>query len=227
MIDLFNKILVIAAHPDDEILGVGGTMSKLAKMGKEVDVLIFTDGSSTQYFDNSAILEDKFIEAKLANEAVGARLLNRLDFPDMRLDTVAHVDKNIALTKIISEGEYDTVFIQNGSDINKDHRELFESTVVACRPYPNQKVNHLLSYYVNSSTEWGNILLDNPFKPNVFIDIKDTISHKLDAMSHYKTELRDYPHPRSIDGINNSSKYFGNMIGVEHAEAFKLIFSKS
>ena len=227
MIQLFNKILVVAAHPDDEILGVGGTISKLTKMGKQVDVLIFTDGSSTQYFDNTSILEDKFIEAELANQKVNATLLKRLDFPDMRLDTVAHVDKNIALTKIISEGDYDTVFVQNVSDINRDHKELYESTVVACRTYPNQKVNHLLSYYVNSSTEWGNTLLDNPFKPNVFIDITDTISDKLDAMAEYKTELRDYPHPRSLEGISNSAKYFGNTIGVEYAEPFKLIFSKA
>jgi LmbE family N-acetylglucosaminyl deacetylase len=226
MIELFKKILVVAAHPDDEILGVGGTISKLTKQGKQVDVLIFTDGSSSQYFDNNIILEDKFIEAKIANNVVGAKLLKRADFPDMRLDTVAHIDKNIVLTKIISEGEYDTIFVQNVSDINRDHRELYESTVVACRPYPNQKVKYLLSYYVNSSTEWGNILLDKPFKPNVFIDISNTISLKLEAMKHYKTELRTYPHPRSIEAINNTSKYFGNTVGVEYAEAFKLIFSK-
>lgn len=227
MINLFEKILVIAAHPDDEILGVGGTISKLTKQGKQVDVLIFTDGSSSQYFDNNVILENKFLEAKLANDIVGSKLLKREDFPDMRLDIVAHIDKNIALTKIISEGGYDTVFVQNISDINRDHKELFESTVVACRPYPNQKVKYLLSYYVNSSTEWGNILLDKPFKPNVFIDITDTISLKLESMKQYKTELRAYPHPRSIKGINNTSKYFGNTVGIKHAEAFKLIFSKS
>lgn len=226
MIQLFKKVLVIAAHPDDEILGVGGTISKLTKLGKQVDVLIFTDGSSTQYLDNNSLLEDKFLEAKLAMSKVGANLLKRLDFPDMRLDTIAHVEKNISLTQIIANGDYDTVFVQNVSDINKDHKELFESTVVACRPYPNQKVKHLLSYYVNSSTEWGNILLDNPFKPNVFIDISETISEKLQAMSEYKTELRDYPHPRSLEAIENSSKYFGNMVGIRYAEAFKLIFSK-
>ena len=227
MIALFKKILVIAAHPDDEILGVGGTISKLTKQGKQVDVLIFTDGSSTQYANNTLILEDKFEEAKRANKVVGSRLLQREDFPDMRLDTVAHVDKNIALSKIISKGDYDTVFVQNITDINKDHKELYESTIVACRPFPGQKVKHLLSYYVNSSTEWGGLLLDTPFKPNVFIDISETIEDKLISMSHYKTELRTYPHPRSIEGIENTSKYFGNIVGTNNAEAFKLIFSLS
>ncbi|MEO0572690.1 MAG: PIG-L deacetylase family protein [Bacteroidota bacterium] len=226
MLELFNKVLVIAAHPDDEILGAGGTISRLVRKGKHVDVLIFTDGSSTQYFNNEAILEDKFGEAKEANAVLGSLLLPREDFPDMRLDTVAHVDKNIALGRIISGGDYDTVFVQDRTDINKDHNELFESTLVSCRPYPGQKVKNLLSYYVNSSTEWGNMLKKEPFNPNVFIDITSTIEDKLTAMSKYKTELRDYPHPRSLEGIRNSAKYFGNMVGMEYAEPFHLVYSK-
>ncbi len=226
MLELFNKVLIIAAHPDDEILGVGGTIPLLVKMKKQVDILIFTDGSSTQYFNDKATLEDKFGEAKKANKILGSNLLPRLDFPDMRLDTVAHVDKNIALGKVISEGGYDTVFVQDRTDINKDHEELFASTLVACRTYPGQKVKHLLSYYVNSSTEWGNLLKKEPFNPNVFIDIASTIDDKLNSMAQYKTELRSYPHPRSLEGMRNSSKYFGNMIGIEYAEPFKLIFTK-
>ncbi|MEP3209488.1 MAG: PIG-L deacetylase family protein [Maribacter sp.] len=226
MIELFNKVLVIAAHPDDEILGVGGTMSLLSKMGKQVDVLIFTDGSSTQYFNNEAILEDKFHEAKEANDIVGSTVLPRADFPDMRLDTIAHVDKNIALGKIITAGAYDTIFVQDRTDINKDHNELYESTMVACRPFPGQKVKHLLSYYVNSSTEWGNLLKKKPFDPNVFVDISKSIDDKLSAMTKYTTELRDYPHPRSTEAIRNSAKYFGNMVGTEFAEPFHLVYTR-
>lgn len=226
MLELFNKILVIAAHPDDEILGVGGTISLLVKMKKQVDVLVFTDGSSSQYINNEVILEDKFGEAKEANDVLGSELLPRLDFPDMRLDTVAHVDINMALGNIITEGGYDTVFVQDRTDINKDHGVLFESTLVACRTYPGQKVKHLLSYYVNSSTEWGNLLKKETFNPNVFIDISSTIDDKLNSMAKYKTELRSYPHPRSLEAMRNSSKYFGNMIGIEYAEPFKLIYSK-
>lgn len=226
MIELFNKVLVIAAHPDDEILGVGGTISLLSKMGKQVDVLIFTDGSSTQYFNNEAILEDKFHEAKEANDIVGSTVLPRADFPDMRLDTIAHVDKNIALGKIITAGAYDTIFVQDRTDINKDHNELYESTMVACRPFPGQKVKHLLSYYVNSSTEWGNLLKKKPFNPNVFVDISKSIDDKLSAMEKYTTELRDYPHPRSTEAIRNSAKYFGNMVGTAFAEPFHLVYTR-
>lgn len=226
MLDIFKKVLIIAAHPDDEILGVGGTIPLMVQMKKTVDVLIFTDGSSTQYFNNKNILEDKFEEARLANSLLGSNLLPRLDFPDMRLDTVAHVDKNIALDKIISEGGYDTVFVQDNSDINKDHKELFESTIVACRTYPGQKVKNLLSYYVNSSTEWGNLLQKHPFNPNVFIDISSSIEKKLNSMEMYQTELRSYPHPRSLEGLRNTAKYYGNMVGIEYAEPFRLIYSK-
>lgn len=226
MIELFNKILVIAAHPDDEVLGVGGTISLLSKMGKQVDVLICTDGSSTQYVGDTSKLENKFEEAEKANGIMGSRLLPRLEFPDMRLDTVAHADLNNALVNIISGGQYDTVFVQDRTDINKDHRELYESTLVACRTYPGQGVRHLLSYYVNSSTEWGNMLFKRPFNPNVFIDIAETIDHKLDAMDAYQTELRDYPHPRSRKGLKNSAAYFGNMIGLEYAEPFNLVYTK-
>ncbi|MBT8235543.1 MAG: PIG-L family deacetylase, partial [Bacteroidia bacterium] len=189
-------------------------------------VLIFTDGSSTQYFGSSDILENKFEEAEKAISILGANLLPRLDFPDMRLDTVAHVDKNIALGKIISEGKYDTVFVQERSDINRDHKELFDSTMVACRTYPGQTVRSVLSYYVNSSTEWGNLLTPESFNPNVYIDISDSIELKLSAMEKYQTELRTYPHPRSLEAMRNSAKYFGNMVGYEYAEPFRLIYSK-
>jgi len=157
---------------------------------------------------------------------VGSIVLPRADFPDMRLDTIAHVDKNIALGKVISAGGYDTIFVQDRTDINKDHNELYESTMVACRPYPGQKVKHLLSYYVNSSTEWGNLLKKKPFDPNVFVDISKSIDHKLAAMEKYTTEIRDYPHPRSTEGIRNSAKYFGNIVGVEFAEPFHLVYTR-
>ena len=157
---------------------------------------------------------------------MGSRLLPRLEFPDMRLDTVPHADKNNALAEILTAGKYDTVFVQDRTDINKDHRELYESTLVACRTYPGQMVRHLLSYYVNSSTEWGNLLSKQPFNANVFVDIAKTINKKLDAMDAYQTELRDYPHPRSRKGLQNSAAYFGNIVGLEYAEAFNLVYAK-
>ncbi|SFR48487.1 N-acetylglucosaminyl deacetylase, LmbE family [Robiginitalea myxolifaciens] len=226
MIDSFQKILVIAAHPDDEVLGVGGTIPLLAQAGKTVDVLIFTDGSSTQYAGDDKILEHKFKEAELAMKTMGANLLPRMTFPDMRLDTVAHVDKNSALGEIIQKGQYDTVFVQDHTDVNRDHKEIYDSAVVACRPVPGQCVRYLLSYYVNSSTEWGNILGGQWFSPNVFVDISETLEIKLKAMEAYQTELRDHPHPRSLEGLRTAAAYFGNTVGYQYAEPFRLIFAR-
>lgn len=227
MINQFKKVLIIAAHPDDEVLGVGGTIAKLRNKNIPVDILICTDGSSTQYQGNREILDKKLKEGKEAVKSLKANMLESLTFPDMRLDTIPHAEINKALSEVILKGGYDTVFVQERSDINRDHKELYESTLVACRPYPGQNVKHLLSYYVNSSTEWGNLMPSENFAPNVFVDISDTIDDKLEAMSKYETELRDYPHPRSLKGIEISAKYFGGIIGVTHAEPFKLIYSKS
>lgn len=224
MLNQVKRALVIAAHPDDEILGVGGTIAKLTNKGASVDILICTDGSSTQYENDKTKLDGKFEEAKKANDIVGAKLLKKLSFPDMKLDTIAHVEINKALSNVINEGNYDTVFVQDISDVNRDHSVLFSSALVACRPYPGQNVKRLLSYYVNSSTEWGNLVPGQKFEPQVFIDISDYINEKLDAMKEYITELREFPHPRSIVSIETSSKYFGGIIGTMNAEPFRLIY---
>lgn len=226
MINSMQRVLVIAAHPDDEILGVGGTIPLIITNGGSVDVLIVTDGSSTQYLGDSDILEKKLEEAQQASSIVGANLLPRLDFPDMKLDRVLHVDLNVALEKVIRLGKYDTVFSQSDSDANLDHCEVFKSAIVACRPQPNQLVKRFFKYYVNSSTDWGRFSAINPFSPNVFFDISETIIIKENAMKAYASELRRYPHPRSIDAISNSAKYFGNTVGYGFAEPFELVYSR-
>lgn len=226
MIKSIHRALVIAAHPDDEILGVGGTIPLIINNGGSVDVLVVTDGSSTQYLDDSDILERKFDEARSASGIVGARLLSRLNFPDMKLDKVLHVDLNMALEEVIRVGEYDTIFSQNDSDVNLDHYEVFKSAITACRPQPGQLVKRFYKYYVNSSTDWGGFSSSKPFSPNVFFNISKTIAIKEKAMMAYVSELREYPHPRSIEAINNTAKYFGNIVGYEFAEPFELVYSR-
>lgn len=226
MIKFGKKILIVAAHPDDEILGVGGSIPLMKQAGATVHSLVVTDGSTTQYQGKQDILEEKHREADRAANIVGVDKLIQWNFPDMRLDSVDHVDLNIALEKLIQEEKYDTVLCQEIGDINKDHREVFQSVSVAVRPHPFQTVNLFMSYYVNSSSEWGVILNANGFKPNVFVDISSTVNLKIDAMAEYKSELRDYPHPRSLEAISNSAKYFGNMVGYTFAEPFRLVFQR-
>lgn len=224
--DFGKKILIVAAHPDDEILGVGGSIPLFKKNGARVDVVIITDGSSTQYAGNVEVLESKHKEAEKAAGILGVDKIYQWSFPDMRLDTVPHVDINKALESHISEGQYDCVFCQEPGDINMDHRKVYDSVSVAVRPHPYQSVRKFLSYYVNSSSEWGGIMQGAAFSPNVFVDISESLQLKLNSMAEYQTELRDYPHPRSLRALENTAAYFGNMTGYPYAEAFRLIFSR-
>lgn len=226
MIEFGRNILVVAAHPDDEILGVGGTIPLLKKKGAIVDVVVVTDGSTVQYKEDQEILFRKYEEARQAAEMVGVDNLFQWEFPDMSLDTVAHSNLNSAFESIFKERRYDCVFVQNGSDINLDHRLIYHSVMVAARPYPNQTIRKILSYYVNSSSEWGGIYEGVPFNPNVFVNIEETIDLKVSAMEAYKSEIREYPHPRSSVGIRNSASYFGNQVGYQFAEPFKLILAR-
>ena len=221
-----KKNLIIAAHPDDEVLGVGGTIPLILRDGGNVDVLIVTDGSTSQYDNSESFLKKKRVETTNALLRLGVNEFTQWSFPDMKLDTISHVKLNKELEKFIRSNEYDTVFCQDCGDINMDHRILYQSVEVAVRPYPSQTVKRFLTYYVNSSSEWGGILSSSSFSPNVFVNIEDTIDLKLSSMLEYKTELRDYPHPRSIESMKNSASYFGNMVGYLFAEPFRLIFSR-
>ena len=221
-----NKVLVIAAHPDDEVLGAGGTILKLINADVDVEVLIVTDGSSSQYQDDREILEKKHDESARALKKLGVSRYFQWSFPDMRLDSVPHVELNRELEKFIYSSGYDTVLCQDNGDVNMDHTCLFNSVRVAVRPHPKQNVKVFMTYYVNSSSEWGGIMSGSTFSPNIFVNIDDFIEDKLSSMAEYVTELREYPHPRSLKSIKTSAEYFGNMVGHRNAEAFRLIYSR-
>lgn len=219
----FSNTLVVAAHPDDEVLGVGGTIPLIKRQGGRVTVVIVTDGSSTQYRDDHEILTRKHQEARDANAILGTDELIQWDFPDMRLDTVPHAELNQAFEKLFAEHRFDSVFVQGLGDINQDHRLINHSVMVAARPYPGQSVRSVLSYYVVSSSEWGAMLGHPQTRYNVFIDISETIQTKLDAMACYTDELREPPHPRSLDGIRTRAAAHGGEAGYAFAEPFSLM----
>lgn len=215
------RVLVIAAHPDDEILGVGGTIQKYVKKNYEVYTYIVTDGSSTQYKGDSKILEEKKKEAIEANELLGVKEVIFGTLPDMRLDTISHVEINREISKVIEEIKPEIVYTHHYGDINKDHVEVYNSTLVACRPF-NSSIKEIYLYEVLSSSEWG----ENRKKiiPDIFeVLSKEEIDLKMEAMKKYKTELREYPHPRSIKGIENLAKYRGQMISQNYAEIFEIV----
>ena len=217
-----NKILVLGAHPDDETLGVGGTILKAYSNNSTVDVLIATDGASSQYAGDS---KKQSLRSNYFSSACEILKINnrfQLDFPDMRLDTVPHIDLNMQIADVIQKGNYDTIFIHHPHDINKDHQILFHSVMVACRP-TGLKNPSIYTYYTVSSSEWGIYEANTIFCRNVFVDISEFIDQKIAAFECYKDEIREYPHPRSLENIINTAKFFGSQIGVQFAEPFRLV----
>lgn len=221
-----KRVLIVAAHPDDEVLGMGGTIAKYAMNGDSVAVLIVTDGSSSQYRDNEdleQIIENKKRETQESARILGISRIYYGDQPDMKLDVTAHVDVNNAIEKVIDDFAPDVVYTHFPGDINKDHECVYKSTLVACRPVPGQTVKELYSYSVPSSTEWNVQNTQNVFTPNVFVDISGGYEEKkYSAMSAYSTELRDYPHPRSVEALKVLDRAVGVQVGMECAESFML-----
>lgn len=222
-----KRILVIAAHPDDEVLGMGGTIAKYATQGSEIALLIVTDGSTSQYKDNPN-LKDIIIEKKLETQncadLLGIKKIYYGNLPDMKLDTVPHVEVNEVIGKVILDFSPTAVFTHFSGDVNKDHQCVYKSTLVACRPTPEQCVEKLFLYSVPSSTEWNLQASHTTFFPNWYENIEgDFADIKYKAMNCYKEELREYPHPRSIEYLQNADKAEGNRVGMKIAESFMLV----
>ena len=222
-----QRILVIAAHPDDEVLGMGGTIAKYADKGCDITLLIVTDGSTAQYRGNPEI--EDIIAEKRRETAECAKILGIGEvlyggLPDMRLDSVDHINVNAVIERVIEQIKPDVVYTHFGGDINMDHRCVYESTIVACRPISTQSVKRLFLYATPSSTEWNAQLSQNVFMPNWYESIDEKYANeKYSAMLQYKTELREYPHPRSIEALKYRDLSEGNKVGVDKAESFVLI----
>ena len=222
-----DKILVIAAHPDDEVLGMGGTIAKYASKGYEIGLLIVTDGSTSQYKDSphlNEIIEKKKCETNNCAAILGINQIFYGGLPDMKLDSIPHIEINSVIENVIKEFRPSIVFTHFYGDVNKDHRMVYESTIVACRPVLNQYVKKLFLYSVPSSTEWNELTTSDVFIPNWFEDINGLYAEKkYSGLNCYKTELREYPHTRSVDYLRLADKVEGNKVGLLIAESFILL----
>lgn len=205
------------------MLGAGGVIPLIVRAGGQVTSLIVTDGSSTQYPGEQAVLADKQGHVRTAARTLGYERVIQWQYPDMRLDTVPHAELSGAISKLVAEEGFDTVFVHHHGDVNRDHREIHLATLVATRPTPACPVKQVLAYEVNSSTEWGARTPDSAFHPNVYVDVSETLDLKLDAMDAYAGELRDYPHPRSRQAILERARLRGHEVGMVAAEAFALL----
>ena len=210
-----KKILVIAAHPDDEVLGCGGTIKKFIKNGAEVITAIVAKGRPT---DQRRL--NKF--SKLANTQLGIKKVVFLNYPNLRLETYPlHVIVE-KLSCLIETYEPDVVLTHHQGDINRDHQVTFEAVMTATRPLPGTKPLEILCFETVGSTEWG-VNQNTTFRPNFFVDITETMDAKMRALRHYDVEMRPAPHPRSYEGIRLLAGVRGMTIGVRYGEAFEIV----
>ena len=209
------NILVLAPHPDDESIGMGGTIKKLSKKNN-IHLCVLTDGASAQYKDKKMILERRNA-CKKSGKILGISNYTFLDFPDMKLDSVPHLEINRELEKIIKKINPKIVYTTSRHDINKDHQKVFESTLVVTRPQ-SSSVKQVFSYETDGITI-------SRFSPNVFEDISKEFEYKIKSFRMYKSEIRAFPHPRSLKAIENLAIRRGVESGTTKAEAFELIRS--
>lgn len=212
------NVLVLAAHPDDETLGCGGTISKLSSQGNKVGIMTFTDGVSSR---ESSDVGSRFNSVVNAAFMLGATSLSTFDYPDNELDTVSLLTLNRRIEAQLAARDFmpDMIITHNPWCLNIDHKRVFECAQVIARM--NSKCK-LMCFEIPSSSEWNYI---SEFRPNVFVslDKKDAMK-KIDVLnSFYSEELRKYPHPRSIQNIENTMKVVGAKIQENYAEQFMLL----
>ena len=202
-----KKILVIAAHPDDELLGCGGSLAKLSKQGCNIFALFFTDGVSSRVKNNK--IE---ISKRQKNSLKSLKILDgKYYFSDQYYEVV------------IKKFRPSVIFTHSNVDLNIDHEIISRAVVTATRPKPKFCVKKIFLFETLSSTEWNFNLKKKSFNPNFFIDISKTIDIKIRSAKAYKGEITSWPHPRSLNGIKNLAKYRGQSVGVKYAEAFYLL----
>jgi LmbE family N-acetylglucosaminyl deacetylase len=223
-----QSILVVAAHPDDEVLGCGGTIARHADAGDLVRVLIVAEGAtSRQGQRDRAEAADELTTlaqaAQTASSILGAVGVELMDLPDNRLDSLARLDLIKQIEKQIARDQPQVVYVHHAGDVNVDHRRLHEAVVTACRPIPGQPVRRLLSFEVASSTEWQPPGSAPTFHPNWFVDISSQWERKCLALEAYASEMRPWPHARSIESLEHLARWRGAQVGVEAAEAFCLL----
>jgi LmbE family N-acetylglucosaminyl deacetylase len=217
------RVVAVVAHPDDEVLGVGGTLARHAREGAEVAALVVADGASSRYADR--MRDELRIAGQKAAVRLGLREIRFADLPDQRLDSLALIDVTRVIDEVLDAWQPDVVYTHFAGDVNLDHAVVARATWTACRPYQRRGVRELYAFETPSSTEWGWPGLGDRFSPNSFVDITETLDAKVAAMACYDSELRTEPHPRSLEALRTRAAYWGSVIAMSAAEPFMLLRS--
>lgn len=210
-----NKVLVVAAHPDDELLGVGGIVKRHTNAGDAVRSVIMCEGESLRYGKSVGQREATDEAARL----LGVEKVYRLNYPDQKLDTYTLTELITPLERISEEFRPNIVYCQSGSDANRDHKILFEAAEIAFRPM-SPWIAEFYAFYTASSTEWG---YPRSFAPDTWVDISDVLDVKIAAFERYQSESRPYPHPRSSQALIHQAHFWGNQCLMDAAEVLTTV----
>jgi len=217
-----RKVLIVAAHPDDEVLGCGGTIARHIAEGDSVSILFLSTGVGSREMgqdSNEEALRKKSKDTALG--ILGIKKHYQCEFPDNQFDKVCLLEIVKEIEKVISVEKPNLIYTHFGGDLNIDHRVTYQAVVTASRPVPGGSVEEVLSFEILSSTDWT--FGEQRFLPNVFIDISLYKENKMMALKAYEQEMRDHPHSRSLVNVNNLMLVRGSAVGVAAAEAFQLV----
>lgn len=224
-----NKILIVAAHPDDEVLGCGATILKMVKSGYEAHLLILGEGKTSRSVSGlgnfKQDLEELNKETMNSCKVLGISSFENAGFPDNKFDSLALLDIVQKIEEVKNKIRPDIIFTHHFGDINIDHQVTHRAVLTATRPMRDECVKEVYSFEVASSTEWNSYSRENIFIPNVFVEVENEIDDKVLAMDQYCSELREYPHPRSLQYIKEMAKNNGVRVGLKYSENFCLIRS--
>lgn len=222
------NVLILAAHPDDEVLGAGATMARLAREGHLVSVAILGQGAASRHAPGSpqavAEVEDLQARSHEAARILGAVEVRHFGLPDNRFDALDLLEVVKIVEEVGRKVRPDVVYAQHGGDLNVDHAVTFRAALTAFRPLPGTRVRELFAFEVASSTEWAFGQFAPAFRPDTFVDVSATLDLKLAALAAYDAEVRPFPHPRSAEGVRAQAQARGAAVGFAAAEAFATVY---
>ncbi len=221
------RTLIIAAHPDDEVLGCGGTIAKMSRQGHEITIAILGEGITSRFSKPGeapqALIKKIRAASREAGKMLGATSIHLYNFPDNRFDTVALLEVIKKVEQIIADVKPRMIFTHHGGDLNVDHSVVNRAVLTATRPVAGNPVKTVYTFETPSSTDWSFNKLSPSFAPNTFIDISSFLNVKTRAMELYESEARPFPHPRSAEALRAAARRWGSVAGMQAAEAFELI----
>jgi LmbE family N-acetylglucosaminyl deacetylase len=223
------RVIVVAAHPDDEVLGCGGTVARLAREGHEVKIVIMGEGITSRHTQPQEADAEQLLRLHRQAHAAASKLkatdVVLCKLPDNRLDTVALLDVVKLVEDQVQKFKPEVVYTHHPGDLNIDHGVVHRAVLTATRPLLGQWVRDIYAFEVPSSTEWAFHRVEPCFRPNVFVDVSETLEAKIDAMACYESETRKFPHPRSPEALRAIAARWGSVVGCHAAEAFELVRS--